>query len=640
MRFLATLVFLFIVFNAYAVSFFNEKNKASTTIQAEKEFQDVLNFAEQLRDSSFNESIKIGKQAVSLAKSTNTPNILGLSYKSLATTYFYQGVFDSSYYYYQKAFGEYAKIEDTLSLGKITSNIGVIYRRTGKYDKALKQYLKAIKIYESLNNKKGLSSVYFNIGGVYQTLGNTDKALQFYLLAERMFEEMSDNKRLSRVLTNIGVIKYEQELYDESLKYQLKALELNEKAGMIQHKAIILLNIGQSYQALNDLEKAIDYFTQCETLRIQLDDRWGLGKIYMLKAVSYKIMKQYSKANKYFLLAEESTKENKLAEDLKETYFHYASYWDERNKPQKAINYLKKYYYLKDSLNGIYQQEIVAELKTKYESEQKEKELELLQQKSQIQKLELDNKNAWIIALLVVLILGVVAIVVSLRINRLRVDHKIMDLRQKVLLTQMNPHFLFNSLTAIQSFILDEKNDDANNYLSRLASLVRGILENSREEFVSLRTELHTLEDYIGLQKLRFENDIAYHFEVDENIDQDQILVPPMLAQPFVENALIHGKLRSNPDAEIRVKISLADNKELLQFQIQDNGIGIEESKKICVQKNHKSLATSIALDRVKIYNFKSSKKMNFEILDLKQINPDQNGTLVSYSIPVNYLLN
>jgi sensor histidine kinase YesM len=278
---------------------------------------------------------------------------------------------------------------------------------------------------------------------------------------------------------------------------------------------------------------------------------------------------------------------------------------------------------------------MVSELTAKFESEQKKKEFELLQQRTQIQNLELGQKNAWIIVLLVVMILGIVAVFVSLRINRLRADHKIMDLRQKVLLTQMNPHFLFNSLTAIQCFILDNKNDEANNYLSRLASLVRGILENSREEFVSLRTELKTLEDYIGLQKLRFENDIAYQFEVDASLDQDEIMVPPMLAQPFIENALIHGRLRNNPEANINVKVSKTDDGDSLRFSIRDNGIGINESKKQSTQNQHKSLATSIALDRVQIYNFKSSKKMNFEIVDMKTINENENGTRVTYSIPI-----
>lgn len=302
---------------------------------------------------------------------------------------------------------------------------------------------------------------------------------------------------------------------------------------------------------------------------------------------------------------------------------------------KKALILQDKLIEMKDSINIMEVKEKLNVLLEKYEKEQREKEIELLEKKTEIQKLKLGKKNAWIIILLFILLLGFFAVFVSLRINRLRADHRIMDLRQKVLLTQMNPHFLFNALTSIQSFILDERNIEANNYLARLASLVRGILENSREEFVSLQVELDTLSDYIEMQKLRFENDISYQFELDERIDINEVLVPPMLAQPFVENALIHGKLRNNPEAKILIKVELLEKKQSIKFQIIDNGIGIDAAMKQSGDKVHRSLATSIAMDRVKIYNFKSKSKMNFEIIDLKHIDPNLTGTKVAYTIPL-----
>ncbi len=596
----------------------------------------IIKYAEQLRDSSYAVSIKTGKKAISLAIEREEVNILADSYKSLGVTYYYQGAFDSSHYYYEKALEQFKIVGDSLNIGKITGNFGIIYRRTGKYDKALQQYLKAIEIYQRLDYKSGLAGIYLNIGGVYQTLEDKEKALNFYRKAQDIFITLKDKHRLSRVLTNIGVIKFEQGLFRESLNVQLQALKINDDSGMLQHKGIIHLNLGQSYQALGEPIKALEHCNLCEEIRLQLNDIWGLGKLYLLKAEILKSLEKYNDSEAYYIKAEETCASNDLIADLKETYYRYSLFLEEQRQFEKSISYLKKHNQLKDSLLESYRSEIVAELTTKYESVQQEKELELLQQKSQIQDLKLGEKNAWIITLAVVLLLGAIAIIVSLRINRLSVAHKIMDLRQKVLLSQMNPHFLFNSLTAIQSFILDERNDEANNYLSRLATLVRGILENSREEFVSLRTELETLADYISLQKLRFENDITYQFEIDENIDQDEIVVPPMLAQPFVENALIHGGLRNMTDAKIEVKVSLSKNKEQVRFQIVDNGIGIEEAKKQNIEKKtHKSLATSIALDRVKIYNFKSSKKMHFDLIDLKTIQEDKRGTLVTYTIPL-----
>ncbi|WP_372751624.1 tetratricopeptide repeat protein [Labilibaculum sp.] len=632
------LPFLLIIINSLQVysnqTAINENVDKVKNPQKEKIFE-IIKCAEQLRDSSFDASIKTGKQAIKLALPSNKANIIAASCKSLGVTYFYQGVFDSAQYYYEKSILEFNKLSDSLNIGKVTSNIGIIYRRTGMYDKALQQYLKALEIYKSLGYKSGVGSAYFNIGGVYQTLNQTEKALVFYKSAQKIYEDLHNYARLTNIFINMGVLQVELNNYEESLTLLLHALELNKHAENMQLKSTILLNIGQSYVFLNQADKALEYYNECEKLRIQLNDYWGLSQIFTLKANVYNKLNNDNKAEEYFQKSIKTSKQNHYSDLLKEAYYYYSAFLEKRKKAVEAISYLKKYNHLKDSLITIYQNRTVAELTAKYESEQRKNELEVLTQKSQIQQLELSKKNYWIILLIVVLIVGVVAILISLRINRLRVDHKIMDLRQKVLLTQMNPHFLFNSLTAIQSFILDHKNKEANNYLSRLASLVRGILENSREEFVSLRTELETLQDYIGLQKLRFENEISYEFKIGENIDQDEVLVPPMLAQPFVENALIHGMLRNKPDAKIQVQVFLNGNKEMLNFQIRDNGIGIDEAKNLSTNKNHKSLATSIAIDRVKIYNFKSSKKMHFEIADLKNMNPMESGTQVTYSIPL-----
>lgn len=629
------LLILFISTQAYPNQ--NANNKADNqpkSPQTEK-ILEIIKSAEQLRDSSYDASAKRGKQALELALVTNSPAILAATYKSLGVTYYHQGVFDSSQYYYEKSLVEFNQIKDSLNIGKVTANIGILYRRTGQYDKAIQQYINALNIYESIDYKSGVGSAYFNVGGVYQTLGDFEKALTYYSSAQKIYENLHNYQRLTNILINMGVLQFELNNFDKSLALQLEALELNNRTENQQLKSTILLNIGQSYVDLNQTYKALEYYDECEKIRIQLNDHWGLNKVFLLKATAYDKLNENSKAEEYFQKSIEESKENNYSDLLKEAYFHYSVYLEKRKKPVQAISYLKKYNHLKDSLVTIFQNQAVSELTAKYESEKRQKELELLTQKSQIQHLELSKKNSWLIILIIVMILGAVAIMVSLRINRLRADHKIMDLRQKVLLTQMNPHFLFNSLTAIQSFILDKKNKEANNYLSRLASLVRGILENSREEFVSLRTELETLKDYIGLQKLRFENEITYEFKIDENIDQDQVVVPPMLAQPFVENALIHGMLRNKPEAKIEVQISLNESHEMLNFQIKDNGIGIEEAKELNPNKNHKSIATSIAIDRVKIYNFKSSKKMKFEIVDLKNLNPSETGTQVTYSIPL-----
>ncbi|PKQ62753.1 hypothetical protein BZG02_11135 [Labilibaculum filiforme] len=635
MRTILLLISFYCLFSNQLLSKNLSSNKPEAQSSLEKQITETLYKSVQLRDSSYDVSIKVGKEALKLALKLNSAPILADTYKSIGGTYLLQGVFDSSEYYYRKAIPQYALIGDSLGVGKVTANIGIVYRRSRKYNEALQQYIRALETYKSVNYVEGIGSSYLNIGGLHQTLGEFDKALAFYLNAQKIYEKLGNRKSLVNIFINLGVLQSELNNHDQALSYRLRALKLNEEVGNTQLNSTILMNIGESYQAIGQVEKALEYYNLCEEQRIQLNDQWGLSKVYLLKATTYDTLNENRKAEEYFQKSIQLSKANDISDDLLESYLYYSEFLEKTNHPRKAIDNLKKYHSINDSLISIFQNEKVKELTAKYESEQQEKELEVLTQKSQIQNLELGKKNSWIILLTVVLILGIVVIFVSLRINRLRADHKIMDLRQKVLLTQMNPHFLFNSLTSIQSFILDNKNKEANNYLSRLASLVRGILENSREEFVSIRTEIATLEDYIGLQKLRFENEIQYEFEIDKNIDQDQVLVPPMLAQPFVENALVHGMLRNNPEAKIVVQISLNKNRDMLVFQIKDNGIGIKESKKNRENKEHKSLATSIALDRVKIYNFKASKKMHFEITDLKNSDNNQSGTKVTYTIPL-----
>ncbi len=596
---------------------------------------ELLDSSAQSRNISLDESISICQQAIDIAENIQDSKLLSKAYKTQGINYFFAGTYDSAFVYYEKAIPHFEALNSKIDVGKVLGNIGLLYRKQGKYDKALEYYLNNLKIYKEDNYQEGLGSVFNNIGNLYFERDDLVKAERYYQFALDNFQKFKKTKEIANAYCNLGAITELRKEYSASLDYYNKSLHENSKIGNILFESKLLFNIGFLYHSKMELDSAFTYVKKAEDIRIQIGDKDGIvsAKVELGRILTDK--GNYKLAERYLIKADEIAIKNDMLKWRAEILKFLTGTYQKSGDFKKSFLRQSEMIQVTDSLKIIQSDMRFEELAAAYEAEKREQELALLQQESQIQNLQLAKKNAWIITLMVVMLLGAVAILVSLRINRLRADHKILDLRQKVLLTQMNPHFLFNSLTAIQSFILDEKNDDANIYLSRLANLVRGILENSREEFVPLRTELETLKDYIELQKLRFENEIAYHFEIDEKIDQRHTVVPPMLAQPFVENALIHGMLRNNPNAEIKIKISRSKNKELLRFQIEDNGIGIEQAKKQNTNKHHKSIATSIALDRVKIYNFKSSKKMNFEIIDLKNKDPKRTGTQVCYTIPL-----
>jgi len=298
-----------------------------------------------------------------------------------------------------------------------------------------------------------------------------------------------------------------------------------------------------------------------------------------------------------------------------------------------ALESFENYRRIGDSIQKALNDEKYNDLMLKYDMDHTKQKVELMTQKAQIQSLELDKKNAWLVAMFVIMLLGVIAIVVSFRINKLKAQHKLMSLDQKVLLSQMNPHFLFNALTAVQSLVLDNESDKANLYLSELGSLVRNILDDSREENISLRKELDTLHKYIELQKLRFDYAIDFRFDIDDRIDLDELNIPPMLTQPFIENALVHANLQKVDNPEILIKLELVDD-SAIAFSIQDNGIGIEEGRKQSFMKEKKSLAMQIARDRIQIYNYKSKHQMKLDVIDLKHINNGSHGTLARFTIP------
>jgi len=627
---LKSIILIISTFFYYTYSVANVNSEDITS----KKISILLDSSLNLRNVSLVESITICQQAVNIAETENNPQILSKLYKTQGINYYFLGNNDSAFVYYDKAISQFEAIDSKVDIGKVLGNIGLLYKRQAKYDKALEYYIQNLTIYEEAKYDKGKGSVLNNIANLYHEQTELKQAEEFYLLALKNFKKHKNIKELANAYCNLGVINEKRKNYQLSLDYYDKSLQENSKLNDELFKSKLLFNIGYVHHAQGKLDIALQEVKKSEEIRSRIGDLNGnisckieLGRILASQ-------NNFKSAEKYIKEAESIAIANNMSHWQAEILLYLTENYQQQNKYEEAFKTQSLMIQLNDSIKDAEVEQRFNEINAKFLSEQKEKEFELLQQKTQIQNLELGQKNAWIIILLVVMILGIVAVLVSLRINRLRADHKIMDLRQKVLLTQMNPHFLFNSLTAIQSFILDDKNDKANSYLARLASLVRGILENSREEFVSLKTELNTLEDYIGLQKLRFENDIAYQFDVDQNLDQNLIMVPPMLAQPFVENALIHGRLRTNPKALINISISQSSDKEILKFCITDNGIGIDEAKKQTFKKNHKSLATSIALDRVKIYNFKSSKKMNFEITDLKHIDSNLHGTQVTFSIP------
>ena len=217
--------------------------------------------------------------------------------------------------------------------------------------------------------------------------------------------------------------------------------------------------------------------------------------------------------------------------------------------------------------------------------------------------------------------------------------------KKKVLLSelhalrsQMNPHFIFNTLSSIQSFITKNNSREAVNYLSKFSKLMRGTLENTQKQKIPIKDEIETLELYMDLEKLRLNNKFDYQIIIDREIDIQFEEIPPMLIQPYIENAIWHGISHKEGKGIIKICFIL-ENENLLKCEIIDDGVGRKKASEIKNSQRHqeknKSFGMSITKDRLEIINSLKDSKLNVNIIDLNNNNNTPSGTKIEIFIPL-----
>ncbi|MCF6279043.1 MAG: histidine kinase [Flavobacteriaceae bacterium] len=212
--------------------------------------------------------------------------------------------------------------------------------------------------------------------------------------------------------------------------------------------------------------------------------------------------------------------------------------------------------------------------------------------------------------------------------EKLKMENNLLALEQKALQLQMNPHFIFNVLNGIKALGVNDTGK-MNITINKFATLLRQTLSNSRQENITLEEEIKTLKNYIEVEQLMNEKQFNYSIDIASDTNIEEILIPPMLVQPFVENAIAHGFRGIDRVGEL--KIAFAVKKEFLHCTVQDNGIGIEESKRRKVNASHQSMALEVTKERIESL----SEKDTFKIEELKEEKGIVLGTKVSFKIPL-----
>jgi ligand-binding sensor domain-containing protein/two-component sensor histidine kinase len=220
--------------------------------------------------------------------------------------------------------------------------------------------------------------------------------------------------------------------------------------------------------------------------------------------------------------------------------------------------------------------------------------------------------------------------------NKTDYNRRIAELEAKALTNQMNPHFIFNSLNSVQHLILEKEEKQALNFLADFATLMRQMLNNSRKSYISLEEETAFLTRYLELEKIRFAHSFTYHFDIEPELKDYTVYIPPMIIQPIVENAIKHGLAPKSSAGHLEIKLEMVD--DLLYCSVDDDGIGWEHSNSIKTGRlvKHESTALSVIKERLQIIKSFNGSVGKLEIIDkFKSGFGNKEGTLVEILIPI-----
>ncbi|HHB52102.1 MAG TPA: sensor histidine kinase, partial [Saprospiraceae bacterium] len=347
-------------------------------------------------------------------------------------------------------------------------------------------------------------------------------------------------------------------------------------------------------------------------------------------------LKQYQKAEKNLLTGLTSAKNNDFISSISAEYSYLYELKKETTYYKDALKYYKLAEEFDNKISNERNTHYVNNLIIKYDSERKNNQIKDLAKQNKITQLQLlKNRNLWIISIILLTLLGV--ILYSLYKHQLlKNDKKIVTLQQEALRAQMNPHFIFNALNSIKLYIINNEQKNAVKFLNKFSKLMRKILEVSSVKEISLAQELETMDLYMSIENIRFSNEIDFQINVSPDLNLEQIKVPSLVLQPFLENALWHGLSSKKENKKIQLSVQKSED-DYIEISIEDNGIGREAAAKIKANKTIKRKSIGIELTKERLQNFVKDRKKSFSLIykDLKDKELQGIGTKVILKIPL-----
>jgi len=531
----------------------------------------------------------------------------------------------------------------TTYIVKAYVNLASVFYYEGNYPGALDYYLKGLTISEEKKYDYGIALTTLGIGNVYKEQASYTKALEYYLKSLQINTTNKNLKGMSACYGDMGIVYWNMNDYTQALSFYLKGLQIDQQLNAKMYVAADLSNIGNIYSHSGDTAKAMANYNQSLDLYVALGNKpciailtGNIGEIYLRQ-------KNIQKAEKYILASANMAQSVNDLSELKHDYLLLSSLYAYKKDWEKAYANHLNYAAVLDTLaNRDNTRKIVAEEMT-FEFQKKEAAEKADQEKKEIIRADQRKKQQILvflfaaIALLIALIaLFIFRLLKAAQRERLIADQQKSLMELKALRAQMNPHFLFNAINSVQHFILKNEPDAAQKHLNKFSKLIRKVLENSKQEAIPLNEEIEMLQLYTELEAVRFSSKFAYKFVVNQHLSPENLMVPPLIIQPFVENAIWHGLMHLK-ERQGSLTITFDKENDMLKCTVEDNGIGRKKSQELREEARHEPMGLSITHERVYLLNEVYHIAISVAVTDKTDEQGNPTGTAVTIKMPLNF---
>ncbi len=609
--------------------------------------------------SDARQSLAYSQEALQLANQLDFKKGIALSHRSLGIAWLYNNDHQQAIENLHLS-GDMALANKQWELAiQNYLNLGGMYCSVyGNYVKGMEFYTKALGVCESQNSTFKIYDAYSGIAYIYQHQHENKKALDYYMKALGYLEKTNDHNSLGILYQNIGEHYQDSQQLNEAVSYLAKSLEAFKRGGSKGGTITTLTLLSDVYRQQGFINKALA--SDMEALEISKTVTYERAKYYVNNSLgkTYYAMKEYARSKSFLEQAIAIAEKIKMNEEMRDTYLSLAQVSDKLSNHVEAYRYQKLHTAYADSVRSKERTSQLTEMEVRFESERKEKENQLLKKDNDLHKL--------FITVITISFLSVVSIG-FLFFNRQRLkikstqalvesekklmeaeaknaqlrqaekltrefNQQLADVEMKALKAQMNPHFIFNSLNSINWYIIKSESEKASLYLTKFSKLIRLILDNSNHKIISLDQEMSALKLYLDLEVLRFNEKFTYSISIHAGLNPLSIGVPPMIIQPFVENAIWHGLLHKDSVGKLEIQIDPMPGG--IQCIITDNGVGRKKAAELKSKAadKEKSYGMNITRDRLNMLN-RESTVASIEIIDLEDNQNQPLGTKVIVKI-------